>query len=441
MEFSVESAPPGADAFYRPYRGEPAAWDSLGKTPIQKLRVSKEFLLWRIVKPGYEPRTALRRPGPTGSAGGSSRAASIPPRALRPEWCRVAGGNIGLAIPGLDHLPEVPLDDYWIDQHEVTNEEFNEFVDAGGYQKARVLEAVLRREWTAARPGQEAIGALARRHGAARPGDLGARQFPEGTGETSRRGRELVRGRGLRGIRGQEPSDDLPLERGRADAREHARSCPEATFRGTETVAVGGDGALSGFGTTDMAGNVKEWCWNESTGGKPLHPGRRIRRADVHVHRPGRAVALGPPRRTTDSVASSSPRRLHRPRRRRIEAPFRDFSKEKPVSDEVFHAFKGLYAYDKGDLAAQSKTTAGHRGLDPGEESASTRRTAASASSPICFSRRTRPRPTRRSSTFRARAPSTRTSSVSPSTPTSFRRAAGPSSPRSTRAPSRGGTI
>ena len=29
--------------------------------------------------------------------------------------------------------------------------------------------------------------------------------------------------------------------------------------------------------------------------------------------------------------------------------PFRDFSKEKPVSDEVFRAYKGLYAYDKGD--------------------------------------------------------------------------------------------
>src|SRR5665647_633286 len=48
---------------------------------------------------------------------------------------RVPGGKIGLAIPGLDQLPEVPLDDYLIDRHEVTNEDYKKFVDAGGYQK------------------------------------------------------------------------------------------------------------------------------------------------------------------------------------------------------------------------------------------------------------------------------------------------------------------
>jgi cephalosporin-C deacetylase-like acetyl esterase len=34
----------------------------------------------------------------------------------------------------------------------------------------------------------------------------------------------------------------------------------------------------------------------------------------------------------------------------RIELPSRDFEKEKPVSDEVFRAFKGLYAYDRTPL-------------------------------------------------------------------------------------------
>ena len=43
---------------------------------------------------------------------------------------------------------------------------------------------------------------------------------------------------------------------------------PGSNFRGAGTVVVSGDGAASGFGTTDMAGNVKEWCWNESAGGR-----------------------------------------------------------------------------------------------------------------------------------------------------------------------------
>ena len=37
-------------------------------------------------------------------------------------------------IPGLDHLPQVKLEDFWIDRYEVTNQAFKKFVDDGGYQ-------------------------------------------------------------------------------------------------------------------------------------------------------------------------------------------------------------------------------------------------------------------------------------------------------------------
>ena len=40
-----------------------------------------------------------------------------------------------LFIPGLDHLPPVSLPDYWIDQREVTNRDFQRFVDDGGYRR------------------------------------------------------------------------------------------------------------------------------------------------------------------------------------------------------------------------------------------------------------------------------------------------------------------
>ena len=38
-------------------------------------------------------------------------------------------------------VPELELKDYWIDQYEVTNRRFKEFVDGGGYGKnTQVLE-------------------------------------------------------------------------------------------------------------------------------------------------------------------------------------------------------------------------------------------------------------------------------------------------------------
>ena len=57
--------------------------------------------------------------------------ASAPPGMLP-----VPGGTVfSLWITALDHLPEVELPDYWIDRYEVTNKDFKEFVDQGGYRK------------------------------------------------------------------------------------------------------------------------------------------------------------------------------------------------------------------------------------------------------------------------------------------------------------------
>ena len=36
----------------------------------------------------------------------------------------------------------------------------------------------------------------------------------------------------------------------------------------------------------------------------------------------------------------------------------RDYNKEKPVTDEVFAAYRGLFSYDKTDLAAKVESTA-----------------------------------------------------------------------------------
>src|SRR5260370_42282689 len=46
----------------------------------------------------------------------------------------VTGARVGLHYP-LAHAPAARVDDFLIDRHEVTNEEYKKFVDARGYQK------------------------------------------------------------------------------------------------------------------------------------------------------------------------------------------------------------------------------------------------------------------------------------------------------------------
>src|ERR1035438_7152983 len=84
-----------------------------------------------------------------------------------------------------------------------------------------------------------------------------------------------------------------------------------------------------------MAGNVKEWCLNESGGGRRYILGGGFGEPEYMF---------------VDQDAQS-------PWERKPNYALRDYGKEKPVSDEVFRAYKGLYAYDKGELNARVEET------------------------------------------------------------------------------------
>jgi dienelactone hydrolase/predicted Ser/Thr protein kinase len=353
MEVSVESDPPGADVFFRPYRGKADAFESLGKTPLARVRVPKGFYFWRIVKPGYEAAYRIA-PGWSYGFGRSSTCRLDPAGSVPAGMVRVPGGKIGLAIPGLDHLPELPLDDYLIDRHEVTNEDYRKFVDAGGYGKRELWKQPFVRNGRPM-PWEEAMNLF--RDATGRPGpatwELGS--FPKGLEKHPVAGVSWYEAAAYAEFAGKTLPTIFHWNHA-AQTQASQLIVPGSNFRGTGTVAAGGDGALSGFGTTDMAGNVKEWCWNESTGGKRFILGGGFgeptymfidqdaqspldRRANYGL----RCVKLPAP---PPSAAAG-----------KIEPPFRDFTKEKPVSEEVFRAYKGLYAYDKGELNARVEET------------------------------------------------------------------------------------
>ncbi|HUM00873.1 MAG TPA: protein kinase [Thermoanaerobaculia bacterium] len=355
MEVSVESVPPGADVSVRPYRGDSKAWESLGQTPIAKARVPRNYYVWRISKPGFE---AAHQIAPTWTIVHRiplNLTFRLDPEGSAPAgMVRVPGGKIDLAIPGLDQLPEVPLDDYLIDRHEVTNEEYRKFVDAGGYEKRALWTQPFVRGGKAV-SWEDAMALF--RDATGRPGpatwELGS--FPKGLEKHPVGGVSWYEAAAYAEFAGKSLPTIYHWNRA-AQTRASLLIVPGSNFQGGGTVPVGGEGALSGFGTTDMAGNVKEWCWNEGTGGKRFilgggfgEPTYMFIDQDAQSpwdRRPNygfRCVKLpAPPPPAAAAV---------------VEAAFRDFSKEKPVSDEVFRAFKGLYAYDKADLNSRLEAT------------------------------------------------------------------------------------
>jgi len=122
---------------------------------------------------------------------------------------RVPGGSVSIDIAGFEGLQPIRLEDYLIDRFEVTNKEFKRFVDSGGYQNPQYWkhEFVKNERVMSWKEGMAEF-----RDRAGRPGpstwELGTTQRPR---RLSGNGSELVRGSGVRRIRGQSLAYGSPL--------------------------------------------------------------------------------------------------------------------------------------------------------------------------------------------------------------------------------------
>ena len=313
----------------------------------------KAYALWKIEKPGFRPAFQI---WPTWVLRGRGSAqVKLDPDGSGPgEMMRVTVGTAELTIPGLDHLPAVELGDYFIDRHEVTNADYSKFVEAGGYEK--------REFW--AEPFVKEGRMLSFREAVALFRDSTGRPGPA-TWELSRPPKGMER-HPVAGVSWYEAAayarftaKSLPSVyhwNAAAQTRASHLIVPGSNFHGAGTVPIGEEGALSGFGTTDMAGNVKEWCWNETAGGKRYILGGGFGEPSYMFIDQD---AQSPWERRSNygfrcaRLATPAPREALG----RIDMEFRGFRDERPVSDEVFRAYTGLYGYDRTPLDARVEET------------------------------------------------------------------------------------
>jgi formylglycine-generating enzyme required for sulfatase activity/dienelactone hydrolase len=367
-EASIASAPSDAVVSIRPYRGDPNAWEILGKTPLQKIRLPRDSYVWRVDKPGFASEFFISEFGSPAIPGFDSRPVlnltatlvtrpSInmelklrPEASVRPGMVVVPGGGIGLGYP-LERAPAAKVDDFLIDRHEVTNEEYKKFVDGGGYRKREFWKQAFVRDGRTV-PWEDAVALFNDATGRPGPATWEVGNYPKGHEKYPVAGVSWYEAAAY----AEFAVKSLPTAYHWTRASQSSFYTPlialGSNFGNEGTRPIGGKGALSGFGTTDMAGNVKEWCLNESKDGKKLILGGGFGEPEYMFNNTDtqspwergknfgfRCVKLDSP---PDAAAAAH-----------LEVTIRDYWKEKPVADDVFRAYTVPYVYDKGELNAQ----------------------------------------------------------------------------------------
>src|SRR6185312_448945 len=110
--FSVLSHPPGARVYRRNYSAPNAGWTLLGTTPLTATRFPFRLSRIRLEMDGRRPLDAAVEP-----FGLARTVFELNGTAADSTMVRVPGGEVGVGLPGLDHLEPVALGDFLIGRY------------------------------------------------------------------------------------------------------------------------------------------------------------------------------------------------------------------------------------------------------------------------------------------------------------------------------------
>src|SRR5208282_1247256 len=340
--FPVLTTPPGVDVFFRGYGDNSGNWEHLGKTPLKDLQLLDAQYAMRLVKDGYEPVELT-------SEYTAKNIILDPIGSLPKNMVHVPPGEVSVA--GL--LP-TPLDDFLIAKYEVTNLEFKKFIDAGGYREPKYWNFPFTKDGHAL-TFEQAMALFVDKTDRPAPSTWDLGNFPAGEENYPVSGVSWYEAAAYAEFAGESLPTVFHWYQA-ASMSDHSDILETSNFSGKGPAPVGSYAGLGPYGTYDMAGNVKEWCFNSDgslryiLGGASTEPKYMYQEPDA---RPPFDRSASNGFRLVKYLRSTP---LPEALTSQVSFQSIDYRNAKPVPDSVFRIYKGLYSYDQTPLDAKMES-------------------------------------------------------------------------------------
>ena len=343
LPLTMTTAPAGARISIRPFGDAGMAWEPIGKTPLEGVRIPLANVRVRIEKDGTD---TLEFAAFTANLQGQNI------RLYSTGTIPVGMVPIAEQAPPAGPVKIMQLPDYFLDKFEVTNRDFQSFVDSGGYRTRKYWHYPFLK------------------NGVEISWEHTMKEFRDSTG---REGPSTWQFGTFQKDQADFPVAGVSWFEAAAYCEFVGKSLPTiyhwqkaagfglfsdillfSNFTHTGPMRVGSNSGITPAGAYDMAGNVKEWVQNKAAerrvilGGSFNEPGYTFHDLDAQyplTRLPAFGVrcAYFP---TPVPAAALLP----------IVPAERDYSTERPVGDETFEIFRRLYSYDKMPLLAKTES-------------------------------------------------------------------------------------
>jgi formylglycine-generating enzyme required for sulfatase activity/cephalosporin-C deacetylase-like acetyl esterase len=346
-KYSITTTPAGASIFSREYSATDAPWEYLGQSPLQNITLARCTYRWKIEKEGFATHECVV---------GHSFDVQLRKEGLAGDMVWIQGGTFRVQPRFSDQTTAIDASPYLIGKYEVTNDQFKEFVDADGYgieeywQGLKFIKDGRTLDWT------EAVSHFRDSTGQPGPATWEEGTYPEGQGRYPVSGVSWFEAAAYARFAGKCLPTVYHWERA-ACLEESLVIVPYSSFAIGGTAPVGSQPGMGHTGLYDMAGNVKEWCFNAAGdsdsrrnilgggAGEPsyMFTGRDFRPPWDRSPLNGFRCVQYPQGEESLARVLLSPVEPY---------PSRDLSNLVPFSNEEFQTLKVQYKYDRMPLNA-----------------------------------------------------------------------------------------